>query len=120
MVSLLAISVLTATGRQAYGPKVSNIVTHVYIVDAITPVVMANDEEQAVGREERAQQGEEEPDHREGEEEREDRLADHAPAPVQVERVLGGERGVRQERKPLHQGRKARPCTSSPIPPIRG
>ncbi len=41
VVSLLAISVLTATGRQAYGPKVSNIVTHVYIVDAITPVVMA-------------------------------------------------------------------------------
>ena len=37
---MLLISVLTATGRQAYGPKVSNIVTQVYMVDAITPVVM--------------------------------------------------------------------------------
>ena len=41
VVSLLEMSVLTATGRQAYGPKVSNIVTHVYIVEAITPVVIA-------------------------------------------------------------------------------
>src|SRR5512136_494380 len=41
VVSLLEMSVETATGRQAYGPKVSNIVTHVYIVDAITPVVTA-------------------------------------------------------------------------------
>ena len=53
--------------------------------------------EQAVGREVRAQQREEKPDHGKGEEEREDRLADHAPAPVQVDRVLGSKRGVRQE-----------------------
>jgi hypothetical protein len=42
VVILLVIRVLMATGRQEYGPKVSNIVTHVYIVDAMTPVRMAN------------------------------------------------------------------------------
>src|SRR5208337_5022171 len=45
----------------------------------------------------------------EGEDEREYCLSDHAPAPVQVERILASERGARQEREPLHQGRKRVP-----------
>ncbi len=54
-------------------------------------------------REERPEQGEEEPDNREGKEEREEHLPNHRPAPVQVKDILRSERRIRQERKTFRE-----------------